>query len=579
MRRSKGTLFRPTVTRTVNGKRSKRKSAFYWARYTDGSGQPQRHALTLPGGVRVTDKDVARCELDKILQRAEREAAGMVDRTLEAALVPFRRLLADYARHLRRKRVSRDHLAQTIQVGKWFADHAEITRLADVTEERIDRALGKLADSGRSARTCNLYRSLMHGLCRYAIRHAKLMTANPVEAVGIRSWRADTRKLRRALTVEEAARLLNVAGPRRDFFAVQLWTGPRVSEVAALEWRDVELEGNRPAIRLRAEATKAKRADIVPLHPGLCDVLAAARKAVPFAQPTDRVFAATPILRTFKLDLDRAAITWRKADHDDGASIDRHALRTTFVSWLEAAGVTGTAKRVLARHAAVGVTERNYTDARLLDLWAEIRKLPAIPQATQAASLKATGTDPTPTGRVLNSPRQPTSTRVRARGNPVALPVALLTGRQGVNAALGGMTGGSVTEVLRRENTGKTSVFSPENVLGCKDSNLELPDPESGVLPIELQPTAARVFTRLGGGIQVGGGGTVRSSSRSSFPVPAAIRFAIPTWARSSLVAERRTTPNSAAASQALSVWAALMARWAMSRRKCMPSKWIRSAA
>ena len=55
MRRSKGTLFRPTVTRTVNGERSRRKSAFYWARYTDGSDRPQRHALTLPNGMRVTD--------------------------------------------------------------------------------------------------------------------------------------------------------------------------------------------------------------------------------------------------------------------------------------------------------------------------------------------------------------------------------------------------------------------------------------------------------------------------------------------------------------------------------------------
>ena len=502
MRRSKGTLYRPVTTRTVGGRKVKRKAAFYWARYTDASGDRRCHALTLPDGGRVTDKDVARSVLDAILKRVEREQAGLVDRTLEAARTPFRKLLADYARHLRRKQVSRTHLAQTIQVGKWFAEHAEISRLADLTEERVDRALGKLADGGRSARTCNLYRSLLHSLCRYAIRHAKLLTANPVEAVGRRSCRMDTRKTRRALTVDEASRLLAVAGPRRAYYSAALWSGLRWGEIAALEWRDVDLTSDRPAIRLRAEATKAKRADVMPLHPDLADVFARLREAVPFARATDRVFSTVPILNTFKLDLDRAGITWRKADHDDGASIDRHALRTTFISWLEAAGVSGTAKRILARHAAVGVTERHYTDARLLDLWAEIRKLPPIPTAgAEAASVKATGTH----GKASAPPR------VRAQGGKgwikpgtgrVALPVALHNGRRGVNVAFDGTVGKSATSMTPSENPEKTSDFRGKNDLGCKDSNLELPDPESGVLPIELQPNSDAFLTPIRRGFQ-----------------------------------------------------------------------------
>ncbi|KAB2939553.1 MAG: hypothetical protein KJ057_09075 [Phycisphaerae bacterium] len=64
--------------------------------------------------------------------------------------------------------------------------------------------------------------------------------------------------------------------------------------------------------------------------------------------------------------------------------------------------MSGSGKRILARHAAVGVTERNDIDARLLDLWAEVAKLPAIPAAGRgAASAKATGTD----GKAAASPR------------------------------------------------------------------------------------------------------------------------------------------------------------------------------
>ena len=46
--------------------------------------------------------------------------------------------------------------------------------------------------------------------------------------------------------------------------AVQLWTGLRVGEVAAFEWRDLDLDGDRPAIQLRSSPTNTKRADVLP---------------------------------------------------------------------------------------------------------------------------------------------------------------------------------------------------------------------------------------------------------------------------------------------------------------------------
>src|SRR3990172_1745048 len=63
---------------------------------------------------------------------------------------------------------------------------------------------------------------------------------------------------------------------------------------------------------------------------------------------------------------------------DRGRTIDRPALRTTFVSWLGMYGVDPRAQIVLARHAPTGVTLRHYQDFTLFDLWAEIRKLPNL---------------------------------------------------------------------------------------------------------------------------------------------------------------------------------------------------------
>ncbi len=475
MRRSKGTLYRPVTIRVLGGRRVKRRAAFYWARYVDASGAKQNHVLTLPNGeTRITDKDVARATLDAILKRVEREAAGLFDRTVEAARMPMRAVLAEFIRSLRRKGTGRAYTRQALASVKWMIDNAPMDRLGDFSEGRIDKALGKLSDTGRSVKTINEYRGICFALARWALTTARLLDRNPVEAVPRRKVRgeSDIVKVRRALTVEEARRLLSIAGSRRDFYAVQVWAGLRVAEVAALEWRDIDLDVNRPAIRLRAEATKARRGDVLPLHPGLRDILATMRQKVQFAQGADKVFGTTPTLRTFKLDLDRAGITWRKDDHDDAASIDRHALRTTFVSWLEAAGVTGTAKRILARHAAVGVTERHYTDARLLDLWAEVRKLPAVPCAAELASLEATGTHGKPINANLkskckfDSPVTQTVARTRPGEEcPVVLPVALYNGRQGVKTAFSGSVDDSGTFVDMSENAGKTSRFSPGNAL------------------------------------------------------------------------------------------------------------------
>jgi len=79
------------------------------------------------------------------------------------------------------------------------------------------------------------------------------------------------------------------------------------------------------------------------LHPSLVTVLVEARPV--FAKPSDGVFKTTPILRTFKVDLLRAGIV-RKNDYgpivtadDGGRALDRHALRTTFETWLSKHGV------------------------------------------------------------------------------------------------------------------------------------------------------------------------------------------------------------------------------------------------
>ncbi len=391
--RTNGSVYRPS-----KGK-GKVKGRFYWVRCYDEHGDPIRKPLKLPDGRGVTDKDVAEKLLRDMVTYSERKQVGLIDPAVENACIPMRTVLGRYVRYLRRRKRGRPHIKQVIACMKLIIDKTGMRRLADFNVVRIDRALGMVSEAGRSARTVNEYRKAAFGLARWAMRVAEIVDRNPCEAIEPRDERADRRKVRRALTLDEAGKLLAVSADRRLYYHVALWTGLRVNEVRLLEWRDLDLEGDRPCLVLRAATTKSKRADELPIHADLAVALRAARPA--FAKPTDRVFRTVPIRRTltggrqrckggrrhYPGDLERAGIAVQDAH---GRSVDLHALRTTYISWLGEHGVDPRAQVILARHTPQGVTLKHYQDFTVFDLWAEIAKLPGPPKETEAA--RATGT-------------------------------------------------------------------------------------------------------------------------------------------------------------------------------------------
>ena len=109
----------------------------------------------------------------------------------------------------------------------------------------------------------------------------------------------------------------------------RMLTDLRLGAVEALQWRDPRLDGQQQSIQPRASTAKAERADELPLHHDLAIELTAAMP--PTAQPGDRVSRSVSALLTFKRDLQRADIPF---EDDRGHTVDRHGLRTTFVSWL-----------------------------------------------------------------------------------------------------------------------------------------------------------------------------------------------------------------------------------------------------
>ncbi len=387
----------------VGGKRRKVISPYYRAAYNDMVGRPQNVALKLPSGSGVTDKDVARKLLDEILIRQQREAVGLRDASIDSACLPIRKVLADFLRHLRRNGRTPKHVRRNAHDVLRLCELMGATRLGEVNAVGIDVAIGRLGETGIGPKTVNAYRDCLHAMLDWAVRVARLLPVNPAEMVVRLSQGDDVRKVRRAMPPDQARALLAVADEfgRGLVYRAAMLTGLRWSELAALEWRDLDLDDERPSLTLRAGTTKSRRGDTLPINPELAALLRAERK--PDDSPTDRVLRV-PRLDTFRRDCVRAGIpgfVWNaekgralQIPDDRGRTLDFHALRTTYVSWLSAAGVAPRTAQMLARHTDIRLTMRSYTDPRLLDGHAAVESLPDLqPDQPTTETAKATGTN------------------------------------------------------------------------------------------------------------------------------------------------------------------------------------------
>ncbi len=150
---------------------------------------------------------------------------------------------------------------------------------------------------------------------------------------------------RTALTPAQAEALVSASTRHALLYLTALRTGLRRGELRKLQWGDVHLDAQRPHVKHRATATKAKRADTLPLRADVADTL---RKAKPAdAKPGDRVFGSMPKMWTFRADLDRAGIP--HAD-ERGRKVCFHSLRVTFGTWLAQAGTAPRVHMELMRH-------------------------------------------------------------------------------------------------------------------------------------------------------------------------------------------------------------------------------------
>ncbi len=91
---------KPVVTTDLaSGRKSKTKSKKWWGQYKDANGTLKRVPLAV-------DKSAAQAMLTNLVQRVERQKAGLVDPTEDQRKRPLAQHVQDFQRYLQNKGVS-----------------------------------------------------------------------------------------------------------------------------------------------------------------------------------------------------------------------------------------------------------------------------------------------------------------------------------------------------------------------------------------------------------------------------------------------------------------------------------------
>ena len=329
------------------------KSKYWTGRYRlAGDVRPREVAL------RCRDKQVAEQKLRQIVQQEERARAGLVLPVAQTKCLarPLGKLIDEFIAG--KDQVGRAESYTRIMAGRLdiLAKACGWRTLADVDAQSF---LDWRRRQRASAKTLNEYLGGIRRLLAWVRKQygVPITTLDNVEYVDERG--AGTFE-RRALTLQEAQRLLNVAPPeRRLIYVLALSTGLRRAEMESLTWGDVELDAPQPFLRIRAKFTKNRKDAFIPLIPQAAEVLRAVRPmgvsgsgaVLPNGVPRNR--------RALRRDMEAAGIPVMDGN---GRKFDLHALRTTCCTFLLAAGVPARLVQEIMRHSDIRLTTKNYAD-------------------------------------------------------------------------------------------------------------------------------------------------------------------------------------------------------------------------
>jgi integrase len=316
-------------------------------------------------------KHVAEAKLREIVRQKEEELAGIArpKALLDAARRPIGEHLAEYVADVAARSRSPKHVALVRNRITRLCDQCEWRRIVDVTADSFNRwrARQQMAE-----KTVNEYLGLASAFFNWLECHERA-PRNPLRSVVKSETEGRERRVRRALDQAEIDRLIADTGKRSLPYLLAIYTGLRRGEIKALNWLDVHLDAPKPYLEVRAATTKNHKRAVLPLIPVLEVALREHRTREDNREGL--VFrAGVPSAKRLRADLTRCGI---KTVDSLGRRVDFHALRHTFATLLNQAGIPPRVVMELMRHSDMRLTHKTYTDATSLALFTELEKLPS----------------------------------------------------------------------------------------------------------------------------------------------------------------------------------------------------------
>ena len=365
---------------------------------------------------RTTDRRTAERLLAKYVADAALRRDGVVDPRHDRFSAANRVELAEhvdaYITHCRQSGQAEKHVVEKKRHLKNLLAGTEATRLSELTGEAVTKHMWAMKTAGKAARTANFTRQVAVAFMSWCV-NTNRVEVNPLKVVARQDEWNDRRRVRRPLTDDELALLLAVAEPRgrRAWYMAAALAGLRKGDLQRLRWADIDFDAGTITVR----DGKAKREDIIPMHPQLANELARRLDEHP-ALPQTKVFPTTATDQTRLKDFLRAGLARREVvtgadgkpvmlgkgkrqrpktgivtEDAEGRVVDLHAMRTTLGTNLAKAGVAPQLAQRIMRHADYRTTLKHYTMLGIVDTAKAIKALPPIQEAELQATA-ATGT-------------------------------------------------------------------------------------------------------------------------------------------------------------------------------------------
>jgi integrase len=366
----------------------------WYGKWVDADGVEHRKKLS-------PDKAISKTMLGEITGKVLLQRAGIATDAQVESTGPIDGFIKAFEKHYDATDCNRRHVQQVMKQVRDVATGCGFTKLDEISRDDVESYLAFLTKSGKSAKTRNHYLSAFRTFVNWCIDKG-VIQADPLRKIKTLNVEKDRRRVRRALTLDEATRLVDAARRRpverakyfthheglkladedRERFGrkhalmwkMMMMTGLRRGELRGLQWADVDLDGGW--LTVRASVAKNGGERHVPLAGGLIDDLRAWESTEkPKTRQAAVVDVPANLVRILKADLKYAGIEYAG---DDGRTVDCHALRHTARTWMELAGMRERAINLVMGHKTSRMGDV-YTDKKLINVSEAAAVMPELP--------------------------------------------------------------------------------------------------------------------------------------------------------------------------------------------------------